>query len=430
MNELNLTTPSLLFSAISLILLAYTNRFLSYASVVRTLNERYQANPDQDPTTLEQIRNFVLRLRLIRAMQTFGAISLLLCLTSMFFFSIDQHLLGEIIFGAGMVSLAVSLAICIWEIQISTEAIGLHLQNIRRRQRDQDPFIGNALRRKANRREGESLGEQNTRKNREKQLRDKQEREERKAKEKAQKQPEEIKVNREEELTANKEPQNTDKRIKPERIDRNSNDRKPNRDVNPKSDKEDKVQEGNDKVQPNVANQAPKGNVNKNTNNQRDNRDNNPPTARLENKEDKKFELRKQVPNTHKDERWEHKQSNEIKTTESKDTQKVDTPKVETQPQAKAQNNTLNNIPNQVKTSLEREVKEKEGNTQPSLQALENKQSEVQKLTEEAKPKERKIFANRKAKTAKEVSETEVQKLQSAYLKRKKERESKHTSNE
>jgi hypothetical protein len=186
MNELNLTTPSLLFSAISLILLAYTNRFLSYASVVRSLNEKYQENPDKDPTTLNQIRNFVLRLRLIRAMQTLGAGSLIFCLAAMFFYFINLTLPAEIFFGIGMVMLVCSLGLCIWEVQISTEAISLHLQNIRRRQREQDPFMGNALRRNANRREGESLGEQNTRKNQEKQRKEKQEREERKAKERQQ----------------------------------------------------------------------------------------------------------------------------------------------------------------------------------------------------------------------------------------------------
>ena len=186
MNELNLTTPSLLFSAISLILLAYTNRFLSYASVVRSLNEKYQENPDKDPTTLNQIRNFVLRLRLIRAMQTLGAGSLIFCLAAMFFYFINLTLPAEIFFGIGMVMLVCSLGLCIWEIQISTEAISLHLQNIRRRQREQDPFMGNALRRNANRREGESLGELNTRKNQEKQRKEKQEREERKAKERQQ----------------------------------------------------------------------------------------------------------------------------------------------------------------------------------------------------------------------------------------------------
>lgn len=41
MEELTLTTPALLFSAVSLILLAYTNRFLSYAQLVRQLRDRY-----------------------------------------------------------------------------------------------------------------------------------------------------------------------------------------------------------------------------------------------------------------------------------------------------------------------------------------------------------------------------------------------------
>lgn len=195
MNELNLTTPSLLFSAISLILLAYTNRFLSYASVVRSLNEKYQENPDKDPTTLNQIRNFVLRLRLIRAMQTLGAGSLILCLAAMFFYFINIQTAAHIFFGIGMVMLASSLGLCIWEVQISTEAISLHLQNIRRRQREQDPFMGNALRRNANRREGESLGEQNTRKNQEKQRKEKLEREERKAKERQQQLEESTKTN-------------------------------------------------------------------------------------------------------------------------------------------------------------------------------------------------------------------------------------------
>lgn len=189
MNELNLTTPSLLFSAISLILLAYTNRFLSYASVIRTLNEKYQENPDKDPTTLNQIRNFVTRLKLIRAMQSLGALSLLLCLSSMFFYFIQQRLVAEIIFGAGMLALACSLVLCIWEIQISTSAISLHLQNIRRRQREQDATLGSSFRRNAVRREGETLGEQNSRKNQERQRKEKQEREERKQKERAEQQP-------------------------------------------------------------------------------------------------------------------------------------------------------------------------------------------------------------------------------------------------
>lgn len=130
---LTLTTPSLLFSAISLILLAYTNRFLSYASVVRNLKEKYESNPQSDPTSLAQIQNFVKRLQLIRAMQILGAGSLLFCLTSMFFIYIRQMQLADWIFGAGMIMLAASLVLCIWEIQISVEALRLHLITIKQR---------------------------------------------------------------------------------------------------------------------------------------------------------------------------------------------------------------------------------------------------------------------------------------------------------
>lgn len=78
---LDLTTPSLLFSAISLILLAYTNRFLSYASVVRTLKEKHQQT--HDPKDIAQIANLRKRLYLTRSMQILGILSLLLCVISM-----------------------------------------------------------------------------------------------------------------------------------------------------------------------------------------------------------------------------------------------------------------------------------------------------------------------------------------------------------
>ena len=253
MNELNLTTPSLLFSAISLILLAYTNRFLSYASVVRSLNEKYQENPDKDPTTLNQIRNFVLRLRLIRAMQTLGAGSLIFCLAAMFFYFINLTLPAEIFFGIGMVMLACSLGLCIWEVQISTEAISLHLQNIRRRQREQDPFMGNALRRNANRREGESLGEQNTRKNQEKQRKEKQEREERKAKERQQQTVETSKKESENTQTPKQEKTEERKQEKQQKQQVNNNNSKQEQQAQKKQERrEHKVQATQPNVKPEV----------------------------------------------------------------------------------------------------------------------------------------------------------------------------------
>lgn len=94
--EIDLTTPALLFSAISLIMLAYTNRFLSYAQLVRTLKDQYREN--HSAVTAAQIANLRKRLYLTRAMQVTGIGSLLLCVVSMFLMCIYSSTLYPYIF--------------------------------------------------------------------------------------------------------------------------------------------------------------------------------------------------------------------------------------------------------------------------------------------------------------------------------------------
>ena len=125
---LDLTTPSLLFSAISLILLAYTNRFLSYASVVRALKEKHQQT--HDPKDIAQIANLRKRLYLTRSMQILGILSLLLCVIAMFFISVSWQVFAAWIFGIALLLLAASLCVCIWEINISVKALEIHLEDI------------------------------------------------------------------------------------------------------------------------------------------------------------------------------------------------------------------------------------------------------------------------------------------------------------
>ena len=125
---LDLTTPSLLFSAISLILLAYTNRFLSYASVVRALKEKHQQT--HDPKDIAQIANLRKRRYLTRSMQILGILSLLLCVIAMFFIYVSWQVFAAWIFGIALLLLAASLCVCIWEINISVKALEIHLEDI------------------------------------------------------------------------------------------------------------------------------------------------------------------------------------------------------------------------------------------------------------------------------------------------------------
>lgn len=128
MEELTLTTPALLFSAISLILLAYTNRFLAYASVVRTLHDKFTQSPNQ--ILLEQINNMRKRLKLTRSMQILGISSLLLCVVCMFLIYVQWQAFAEVVFGIALVLLIFSLATSIIEIQISVKALDLQLSDM------------------------------------------------------------------------------------------------------------------------------------------------------------------------------------------------------------------------------------------------------------------------------------------------------------
>ena len=126
--EIDLTTPALLFSAISLIMLAYTNRFLSYAQLVRTLKDQYREN--HSAVTAAQISNLRKRLYLTRAMQVTGIGSLLLCVVSMFLMYIQLYLISVYIFGLALVLLIISLGTSVREIYISVKALELHLSDM------------------------------------------------------------------------------------------------------------------------------------------------------------------------------------------------------------------------------------------------------------------------------------------------------------
>ena len=123
--EITLTTPALLFSAISLIMLAYTNRFLSYATLIRTLHEKFKVNPND--VLLGQISNLRRRLYLTKYMQILGVSSLFLCVLTMFLIFVGSSIPAIWVFGLALLLLIASLGVSIHEIQISVKALNLHL---------------------------------------------------------------------------------------------------------------------------------------------------------------------------------------------------------------------------------------------------------------------------------------------------------------
>jgi hypothetical protein len=123
---MNLTTPALLFPAISLLLLAYTNRFLVLAQLIRQL--RSQENLTD--VVIRQIANLRSRITMMRRMQAMGVSSFILCALSMFLVFIDLLLVAQYVFGISLFLLVVSLVFSLFEILVSTRAIEIELEGI------------------------------------------------------------------------------------------------------------------------------------------------------------------------------------------------------------------------------------------------------------------------------------------------------------
>lgn len=127
--EFTLTTPALLFSAISLLLLAYTNRFLALASLIRMIKTQYLQTKDQN--LLGQIANLRRRIFLIRNMQACGIISFFFCVLCMFLMYYQLHQLAQYVFGLSLVLLMISLYISLREIQLSANALKMELSSLK-----------------------------------------------------------------------------------------------------------------------------------------------------------------------------------------------------------------------------------------------------------------------------------------------------------
>ncbi|MCH7410791.1 DUF2721 domain-containing protein [Belliella sp. DSM 111904] len=127
--ELQLSTPALLFSAITLMMLAFTNRFLAVASLIRGLHKKYLENPDEK-IIIEQIHNLKRRLSMIKYMQLCGVLSFLLCVICMYLIFIAAQPAANYVFIGSMLALLISLGISLVEILISTQALNLELKDM------------------------------------------------------------------------------------------------------------------------------------------------------------------------------------------------------------------------------------------------------------------------------------------------------------
>jgi hypothetical protein len=126
--EISITTPALLFPAVTLLMLAYTNRFTTLATIIRNLHSKYQT--ERDDNSLAQIQNLRYRVYLIRNMQIYGVLSLLLCIVSMFAIFAGWNVVGQWSFAIALILMIISMLISLRELMISVGALDLLLMEL------------------------------------------------------------------------------------------------------------------------------------------------------------------------------------------------------------------------------------------------------------------------------------------------------------
>ncbi|MBT1709491.1 DUF2721 domain-containing protein [Fulvivirgaceae bacterium PWU5] len=130
MQNISINTPALLFPAITLLMLAYTNRFLALATLIRNLHAKYKQVQEERDVIRAQIRNLKKRLVLIKQMQAAGIVSFFFCVLSMLSFFLQYEVCAITIFGLSLIFLLLSLALSLNEVYISTKALEIELKNM------------------------------------------------------------------------------------------------------------------------------------------------------------------------------------------------------------------------------------------------------------------------------------------------------------
>ncbi|MEI6584764.1 MAG: DUF2721 domain-containing protein [Sediminibacterium sp.] len=128
--DISINTPALLFPAVSLVLLAYTNRFLALSNRVRSLHDKYLINPTPNKSIHQQIKNLRYRLKLIKNMQTFGVLTFITSIFCIFFIYIGQMVVANVFFALGLISFIISLFLSLLEIRLSNKAIEIELSDM------------------------------------------------------------------------------------------------------------------------------------------------------------------------------------------------------------------------------------------------------------------------------------------------------------
>ena len=128
--NIDYTVTALMFPAIPLLMSVYSNRFHTLSKLIRELHDEHVYEKHIPPEWKKQFLNLSGRITLLRWTIMFAAFGFLFNMLTVFALYLDELFLARIIFGSCCLSMIISIIFFIREIQISTNALNLHMSDM------------------------------------------------------------------------------------------------------------------------------------------------------------------------------------------------------------------------------------------------------------------------------------------------------------
>ena len=128
--NIDYTVTALMFPAIPLLMSVYSNRFHTLSKLIRELHDEHVYEKHIPPEWKKQFINLSNRISILRWTIMFAAFGFLFNMLTVFALYLDRLFLARVIFGSCCLSMIISIIFFIREIQISTNALNLHMSDM------------------------------------------------------------------------------------------------------------------------------------------------------------------------------------------------------------------------------------------------------------------------------------------------------------
>ena len=128
--NINYTVTALMFPAIPLLISVYSHRFHSLSILIRQLHRELVYEKHIPNEWKKQFTNLSIRISILKWTILFAAFGFLFNMLTVFALYLDEIFIARVIFGSCCLSMIISIAYFIREIQISTNALKLHMSDM------------------------------------------------------------------------------------------------------------------------------------------------------------------------------------------------------------------------------------------------------------------------------------------------------------